>query len=52
MAAFWDSAMKVLLFPGLDALFVPSKMKRWLQYEYVQHALDQASRDLSEATEK
>lgn len=44
--------MKVLLFPGLDALFVTSKMKRWLQYEYIQNALDQASRDLSEATEK
>ncbi len=42
--------MKVLLFPGLDALFVTSKMKRWLQYEYVKQALDQASVHLSEAT--
>ncbi|MBN8541582.1 MAG: ACP S-malonyltransferase [Deltaproteobacteria bacterium] len=44
--------MKVLLFPGLDALFVTSQMKRWLSYPYIQSAFQRASINLSEITQK
>ncbi len=37
----------VLLFPGLDAIFIASKLKRWLDLEAPAAALQEASRHLS-----
>ena len=39
-----------LLFPGLDALFVPAKLKRWIEHPSVQIRLAEASRYLSRET--
>lgn len=44
--------MSVFLFPGLDALFVTSKMKRWLDKSFVKADLDKASEILSNHTLK
>ncbi len=42
--------MQALLFPGLDALFVTSKMKRWLPYDYIKKSFQRSSQVLSELT--
>lgn len=42
--------MRAILFPGLDSLFVASKIKRWLDFDFVQQSLNETSLKLSELT--
>lgn len=44
--------MKAFLFPGLDALFVTSKMKRWLAHDFIRQDLSHASSVLSQLTQQ
>lgn len=42
--------MRAILFPGLDSLFVASKIKRWLDFDFIQQSLNETSVKLSELT--
>jgi hypothetical protein len=44
--------MRAILFPGLDSLFVASKIKRWLDFPFIQQSLNETSSKLSSLTEQ